>query len=186
MTILTEIRESKKLAEALRQPSIPLLSFSITEMLGDIRTDFFSELEHDIRIHFVTRGPLACIDAKENAATIYIHQLLNHIDTPPEVFSLILKHQLLHLWVPPTSINGKLKQHPPEFWDAEKTICPERRFAWIWMRENLSASFHRRPRLERIDVGGNWKEIWNQPKTEYLLCQYPPTTGDEQIDEDGW
>jgi hypothetical protein len=92
-------------------------------------------------------------------------ELLNHTDTPIEVFQLIHKHELLHLVFPPREIKGTIRMYPPEFWEAERELCPERRIAWAWLWYNLSDCLKQRPRLEKIDVLGCWKKVWSSPKS---------------------
>jgi hypothetical protein len=133
-------------------------------MLADIHQRLFLEIDHEVRLEFVTRGPLACVVFSDKSAAIYIHQLLNHSDTPIEVISLLLKHELLHLRIPPSIIDGRRVQHPPQFWEAEQELCPERTAAWDWIWFNLYDCLKERPQLERIDVRRNWRNVWNRPK----------------------
>ena len=50
--------------------------------------------------------------------------------------------------------------HPPEFWEAEKAIAPERESAWTWIQGNFFNHLKHRPRLERIDVLPSWRRAW--------------------------
>jgi predicted metal-dependent hydrolase len=77
---------------------------------------------------------LACIATTKDGASIALHPILNHPDTPQEVVAFILRHELLHMLVPPRVVAGKLKMHPPEFWDEEKKMCPDRRLYWTWLK----------------------------------------------------
>jgi hypothetical protein len=52
--------------------------------------------------------------------------------------------------------------HPPEFWEAEKAIAPERRLIWGWIREDLWDCLKERRDLERIDVRPRWRRTWNR------------------------
>ena len=122
MTVVSDITEIRKLTRCRTQPCLNFLPFAAHEMLADLHAHLFPDICHAIALYFVTRGPLACVVFSEDAATIYIHQLLNHPDTPAEVITWILKHELLHLRIPPISINGKEVQHPPRFWEAEKAF----------------------------------------------------------------
>ncbi len=125
MTIVTEFHEMIRLKNARRQPNLSFLSFSVTEMLADIRFRLFSDVTQNVQVAFVAYGPLACIAHDESRATIYEHQLLNHHETPHEVLTTIIKHELLHLRISPAMVGEKEVQHSDEFWEAEVVIAPE-------------------------------------------------------------
>lgn len=167
---LRDLKEALIIAKERKQPRLCYPSFSPTDVLANIREEHFTDLTCQIDIRFVERGPLACISLNGDEADIYIHQVLNHDQTPKVVISLICKHELLHLRIPPAEKDGEMVQHSPEFWLAEKAICPERRRAWVWIWANLNACLKRRPQLERIDVLPSWKKSWNQPRTDIESC----------------
>ena len=137
MSIITDIRESRKLKLARSQPNLSFLPFSASGLLAEIHADLFPDVGQTVQLFFVAKGPLACIAHASEYGSIYIHQLLNHSETPVAVIGLILKHELLHLRIPPTIEDGKKVQHPPTFWEAERAIAPERHSAWAWIWENL-------------------------------------------------
>ena len=91
-----------------------------------------------------------------------MHQILNHSAVPIEIVDLICKHELLHLEVPPRVVDGKETNHPPEFWEREKAICPEREKSWEWIWRHLGSCLRHRPKLKEIDVTRNWKAVWSQ------------------------
>jgi hypothetical protein len=92
---------------------------------------------------------------------------------------------LLHLRIPPV-IEGKKKiQHPPEFWEAEREICPEWNLAWSWIWINLDCCLKERPRMERIDVLPTWKREWCVPKVDAKTCQKKWVSGNAD-EEKGW
>ena len=99
---------------------------------------------------------------------------------------MIHKHELLHLVIPPREVEGTTRMHPPEFWEAEHTVCPERSIAWAWLWNNLGDCLKRRARLERIDVLRNWKKVWSVPKSsiEDVRCLVGKWEGTRE--EDGW
>ncbi len=171
MSFISDINEARKLELARSQPSLNFLAFSPSKLLAEIHTDLFPDVRHTVRVDFVTQGPLACIGHTGDSASIYIHQLLNHSETPFAVISSILKHELLHLRIPSTSENGKEVQHSPEFWAAEREIAPERHSAWAWVEINLWTCLRRRPKIQRIDVRPNWKKVWNYQKTDIAICE---------------
>ena len=97
---------------------------------------------------------------------MFVHQILNHPDTPWEVASFVCKHELLHLEIPPREINGKIMDHPPEFWDRENAICPEKEIAWAWIWENFWMCIHSDRKREGIKVLKEWKKHWDQPRID--------------------
>lgn len=187
MSIVSDIKQARMLALARSQTNLAFLPFSASGLLSEIQADLFSEINQKVQVHFVSRGPLACIADTSESASIYIHQLLNHSETPVAVISLILKHELLHLRIPPRIIDKKEEQHPPEFWVAEKEIVPERNSAWAWIWVNLWSCLRRRPKLQQIDVRATWKKVWSQPKTDLASCQQATTDRLENAEDfGGW
>jgi hypothetical protein len=172
MTILADI-DVLKLARIRREPNLVYLPFSMQALLGDIHSRLFPDVAHRVRIYFVSLGPLACISYGESEASIYVHQLLNHPDTPKEVMTTIIKHELLHLRIKPITIPGKkyIDQHPPEFREAERAIAPEKTDAWMWIWSNFLMCLHIRPRLQRIDVRPSWRERWSMPVMDIEECR---------------
>lgn len=175
MSFLRDMREQRRLARERLRPHLWFTSFSVPDVLDQVRKEHFPEISAEIPIYAINRGPLVCIAVDDSSSTIYVHQLLNHSDTPREVFSLICKHELLHLRITPRFDGKRTIQHPPEFWKAEEAMAPERRIAWAWIWGNLGVCLKIRPVLERIDVRSNWKKTWNDrlPGLAYFeqLCQ---------------
>ena len=149
---LETLREEARWDAGRRRPNLSFLAYSIEDLLACVRHQHFPSLEETVRFAFVNEGPLACIVIEDRKATIYVHQVLNHPDTPAEVMRLICKHEFLHLQVPETFEDGSLVKHTREFWSAEKAICPERRAAWRWLQAELRECLRPRRDLERIDV----------------------------------
>ena len=110
---------------------LAFLSFSLQDTLEGIRSQHFPAIASAPNAYFVYHGPLACTWIDSEKSAIYIHAILNHQETPLYVISLICKHELLHHQIVPREINGLRQQHPPEFWEAEKAIAPERDQAWV-------------------------------------------------------
>jgi tetratricopeptide (TPR) repeat protein len=120
-------------------------------LLEEARSTHFPDLTCRVSIHFVDRGPLACVCPGNEAANIYIHQLLNHDQTPREVIGMICKHELLHLRIPPVANDGEVLMHPPAFWVAERAICPEHKRVWAWIWTNLGLCLKHQPKLSIAD-----------------------------------
>ncbi len=186
MTILTDLKERRRLAQARRQPHLWFTPFSVPEILERVRAEHFPEAPPDVGLFSVNRGPLACIEVGESSPTIYVHQVLNHAETPEEVFTLICKHELLHLRIEPALEGKRLNQHPSAFWEAEKTIAPERRLAWCWIWENLGDCLRRRPRLERIDVQPRWPEVWSRQMCDLSFCRDLLRRTDKAFEPSSW
>jgi hypothetical protein len=186
VSILTDLREQRKLELARRQPSLCLLPFSATDLLADVQAALFPDVSQEVRLSFVGRGPLACIFHGSKPAHVYVHQVLNHPDTPTEVMSLIAKHELLHLRIRPALEGGKRVQHPKAFWEAEKALAPERQAAWRWVWWHLGPCLKRRPRLERIDVLASWKRVWSQPKLNIAACESNAAVPEQVEEVGGW
>lgn len=161
--MILELREHWRWERARQAPTLSYLTFSLTETLEQVRSELFRDLRHRVDICFVGQGALGCIcQTTHDTATIYIHAILNHPDTPRDVISLICKHELLHLEIPPRPVNGVRRQHPPEFCEREREIAPELDDVWEWIWSTRWPWLKPRPRLERIDVSRKWKEVWNR------------------------
>lgn len=160
------LREWKRLAKARSQPCLPQTSFDLQEELENARIQHFAGIATSPHCCFVDYGHLACIcsDRETGLASVYVHQILNHPDTPREVAALICKHELLHLELPPREIDGKSTDHPPEFWNRENVICPEKRIAWAWIWENLWSCIRVDKKREGITVLNEWKSRWDLPR----------------------
>ena len=183
--LITDLEKARKLAKARAQPNLWFTPYSPHSRLNDIRSCHFPDLPHRVDLYFVNRGAMACVCDTDSSATIYIHQILNHAETPIEVIEVICKHELLHLRIPPIIEGKKEIQHPPEFWEAEREISPERNLAWSWIWSNLWFCLKKRPRLERVDVLPAWKSVWCAPKIDLAACQKKCNLG--PVDEEkGW
>src|SRR5262249_6118165 len=99
--LLRDVQEARRLWEARKRPCLHFLPFSPTEVLAEVRSAHFDDLIARVGIHFVERGPLACICYDDEVADIYVHQILNHDQTPRDVTLLICKPELLHQRIPP-------------------------------------------------------------------------------------
>jgi len=184
--IIQDATEIEKITKAHSRNYLWYTPFSVVKLLDEIRGRDFPQVQSIVDVCSVDRGSLACICQYSNEANIYIHQILNHPDTPIEVFQTIHKHELLHLIIPPREIGGKQRSHPPEFWEAERDLCPERVIAWAWIWENLSDCLKRRPHLERIDVLRCWKRIWSSPRLGIEEVEGYLRKWETIKEEDGW
>ena len=108
------------IADQLRRerirPTLPFSVFSVREILDKVKSDLFPEITIPVHLWFVTRGPLACIVDHGPSAEIFVHQLLNHPNTPEEIFRTIVIHELLHFRIPLVYEGETIRQHPQELW----------------------------------------------------------------------
>lgn len=176
------IRSDVKLADQLQRerirPTLPFFGFSVREMLDSVKRDHFPEITIPVQLWFVTRGPLACIVDHGPSAEIFVHQLLNHPDTPESVLRTIVIHELLHLRIPPIYEGETLRQHPQEFWEAERNLSSERRKSWSWIYHNLWDSLKIDKKREGVFVRRNWRSTWS---LGYVSSYDAPGTTDLNI-----
>jgi hypothetical protein len=188
MALIQDLREMREVARAREQRPLNFLLFAPDEVVADVRHRWFSTLPHTMEWYFVRRHrTLASIAHGEESTstTIYLHSLLNHADTPPEVFAMIIKHEFLHLVVPPAMIDGKRVNHPPEFWQQERAIAPERDIVWRWIWKNLWPCLRNRPAEERIDVTREWASLWAKPRMSLAECAALDTHDGEASNKPG-
>jgi hypothetical protein len=97
---------------------------------------------------------------------VVFHPVLNHRQTPVEVLRFLAKHELTHIVRPPRLIDGYGETHPPEFWEHEAEIGPERYAAWAWIYKNLGRCLRRGD--QGIRVTGKWRAIRETARTPYM------------------
>lgn len=143
---------------------LPKTSFDVFALFEDIkRRDFSVHAGREIDLYFVDSSVLTTVVVPpgRRAVSLYVHELLNHMDTPREVMEHVIKHGLVHLDVPPYVADGKLVQHPPEFWERLREIAPQHEAAWAWIAIVLGDDIQVRQRAGRVDVARRWAENWD-------------------------
>jgi hypothetical protein len=110
-----------------------------------------------VEIWLQSQPTLACVADEGASACIRLHAVLNHHHTPERVIAFIVGHELLHLVVPPREVDGALKTHPPEFWESERRMFPDRGIAWSWMILVLNDCLRTDKRQECTFVKTTWK-----------------------------
>ena len=155
--MLKEFRKEKA-------PEFSFLSFDPFHLLNHIRNDFPKTESKRLYVYMQSRPCLASVRDNEQSAVIQVHSVLNHPHTPKEVIMFIFRHELLHLEIPPRVVEGKSTSHPPEFWGAERAICPERIIAWIWLRLVLFACLKLDRKRECTYVKSNWKRLMSMDR----------------------
>lgn len=156
---VTNPKKAHRLERARAQPALCFLGIDLSGLLQELLAGQFVGVTCDVRVSFVSGGPLVCILIRDaGPAHIYIHQVLNHPETPPEVIRYVLQHELLHLQFP---AEGD-QPHPSAFREAEKRLCPEMPAAWMWMRTNLWQFIRNDCSRQRVKVTRNWRDIWRR------------------------
>lgn len=147
----------------LKQRLLNFTSLDIGPLLLSVQRDYFPKLEHNLEWTFDDMGSLARVELSDKAARIRIHRVLNHSESPRELFSLIFKHELIHI---EESIRGKPTdyRHSAMFWEKEKQIAPERDVAWTWVHRNYHRCICADLKSECVRVLKNWRTEWLRPK----------------------
>jgi hypothetical protein len=143
-----------------------MLSFACTDLTAlaeEIQKNSFPSLEGPPGWLFGESGGLACIVKTAPVPTIYIHPILNRSETPEYLFRHVFIHEMLHLTIPAREVDGKQMDHPPEFWEAERDLSPERRLAWNWLWFNFRVFLVSNKREECTRVRRNWRESLRYP-----------------------
>ncbi len=152
----------------LFQPVESRLGFSLSGLLEEVRAAWFPEVDHRIEVRFHASGPLAYISGGfmgPGTQLVVFHPVLNHPGTPAEVLRFIAKHELTHIVRPPRAVCGEFESHPPEFWEHEAAVGPERRAAWHWINRNLRPCAGNTPR--GFSVNRRWRELEHRPRTPF-------------------
>jgi len=129
------------------QPQLPYRN--LDALVRGVSGKFFEHTYDNVTWSFVIQNTLANITYESRH--IRIHNVLNAVDVPEDVFVMILLHEMLHLEVRPVQTReGKWNDHPPEFWEAERKRAPNNEASWQWLYTYLP--LRRRPRLQCTDV----------------------------------
>lgn len=120
----------------LFQPVEALTPFLFSDVVDEVRSLFFPEIERRVEVRIAAEGPLAFICLQfygVDEHMVAFHPILNHPGTPVEVVRFVAKHELTHIVRPGPG-------HPADFWEHEYAIAPERFAAWHWIRTNFGAA----------------------------------------------
>lgn len=152
----------------LFQPVPSLLGFSLTETVEEMRAVHFPDLDEQIEVRIASEGALAFVQRQfmgPQKHLVVFHPVLNHPETPVEVLRFIAKHELTHLARPGRLIDGAYESHPPEFWEHEYAIGPERYAVWAWIHKNLNRCARSTKRGYR--VRRSWHAHMKTARTPY-------------------
>jgi hypothetical protein len=142
-----------------KRTELPWMDFDVYELLDQCKSRFPSLADRYVDLWFCPQEFLACIQHNNSSQRIFIHSVLNRPDVPIEVIEFIFVHELIHLIVPPREIEGRLKIHPPEFWDMEREMADDRMLVWSWIILNLSRLYRKDEERETLIVKRSWKRI---------------------------
>lgn len=160
----------ERIAKDRRRPWLPMLDFNADAAFRRVLRSFSPAPSVPVNIFFSLQDTLACIFTWEDRADIFIHVLLNHRSTPIEVYRHIIVHELLHLAVPPETIDDRVVAHPDAFWEMEKQKSPERRRVGAWVYINFCSCIRTEKKKERITVLRNWKHAYGKPAHTWEQC----------------
>lgn len=146
---------------------LPFVSCDLRAVLDQVRRDRVPAPQGKISILFVVQEPLACIQHDQTTAEILLHNLLNTSETPTAVFRHILTHEMLHLVIPGRSIDGKHTSHPPEFFEQEIALAPERDESNTWIRMNFGDFLKDHKTREGFIVKRGWHAIMDTPRASW-------------------
>ena len=154
-------------------PEISFLSFDVLELLTSIQHEMGLYAIGPVTFSLQSMETLACIRWKhgEPGGDIFFHSLFNRADVPRPVIEHVLRHELLHLKIPPREIDGKRVVHPPEFWEAEAQLVPWTPFSWAWMYTAFWDALKDDRENECIWVKKTWKRLqrYPYPSWEFIL-----------------
>jgi len=146
---------------------LPFVNFDFDALLCAIIRRHFPTTRVPVFASFLHVSParsegMASIWITDQCADIRIHEILNRADTPHEVIEYILIHELLHTEIRPREIDGRLVMHPPEFWEAEARLYPQRQLVWAWFYFALSLWLRHDEKREAMIVKRGWHSTASQ------------------------
>jgi hypothetical protein len=146
-------------------PEISLLSFNVLALLASLQHEMRLNAVGPVTFSLQTMKTLACIYLQPDrlGGDICLHSLFNRPDVPQPVIEHVLRHELLHLIIPPREIDGKLVIHTPEFHEEEEALVPWKLASWDWM--HLAFSTVLRPDIpnECVWVKKTWRQLLRNP-----------------------
>jgi hypothetical protein len=152
-------------------PEISFLSFDVLALLARIQHEMGLDSVGPVSFSLQTMETLACICLEQGkpGGNIFFHSLFNRTDVPQPVIEHVLRHELLHLKIPPRQIDGKRVQHPPEFWEAEEALVPWKSISWEWM--SLAFSEVVKPDIlnECVWVKKSWRKLQKYPYPSWQM-----------------
>jgi hypothetical protein len=156
MTSDDERNEDSAPASPRAPRGAPCLWFTrlpLRELIEVIRARHFAWFKGTLRIQFAPQDELAECDGVDGGLLLSLHQVLNHAQTPAEVFGTLFKRAL---WRAGRERRGRADaERGPAFF----TICPEEPFAEAWLDHHLGRCL-RRAGAHEPRVGSRWRPLW--------------------------
>lgn len=149
------------------KPELSFFSFNVYELLEQCQAKFPEISNYEVNFLINRQPTLACIEHYESSAMIVLHPILNHNSSPMEVLRFIFMHELLHLIIQPREIDGVIKSHPPEFWEAENKYITDRNMSWYWLYYVLGEALQNDHENECTWVKSNWKELMRSDRQSF-------------------
>lgn len=166
------------MGSALSQGELELVRFDTSALLAEIRAALFPEITSRITCLYGSIPTVANITKlRPERHVISLHTLLNHAGTPELVIRHILIHELLHIEIPPRELRAEeidprlpLKRsrkpqeplgplsHPPEFWERERLLSPERDVVMEWIHDAFGIWLKRDERTDGLWIRPGWKK----------------------------
>lgn len=143
-------------------PELSFFDFDLRRLLDRTKNTFPSLVSTPVEVWVQRQATLACIRTSGAPVSIHLHSVLNHPTTSERVVAFILCHELLHLIIPPREVSGKCSAHPPEFWDTEQDMLPDRSLTYGWLILVLGSCLKRDKEQECTFVKTNWKKLMNE------------------------
>lgn len=146
-------------------PEISFLSFDVLGLLADVQEEMGLSGIGPVTFSLQTMETLACIYCQPGrlGGDICFHSLFNLPDVPQPVIEHVLRHELLHLKIPPREIDGKLIIHPPEFREAEQALVPWRSASWGWMHLAFWEALKPDSANECVWIKKSWRKLQKHP-----------------------
>jgi hypothetical protein len=144
--------------QAERAPHLAFTVPNVPALLEQVRGTLFPTISDRLEVFFIDGPFVACIcHSPLSGATIFLHNILNRPEVSPAVFQYILSHELIHLIVRGREVEGKFTTHPPEFWEMERALVPNRDVAFSWLWLSFSPVLKRDKEHEGIRVKRRWR-----------------------------
>ena len=146
-----------------QKSELPWFSFNVYDLLESCRKRIPGLPEHQVALYFSPSRMIACINTTPGSCRIRMHSVLNRPDVPREVIEYILLHELVHLVVPPRAIDGKMKVHPPEFWEFAQSVSGSGQIIWSWIWLVIMDFAQKDEEREGIYIDKTWKKKTKHP-----------------------
>ena len=153
-----------------RQMYLPMLSFDLWDIVDETMQTCFPQTRPCIAVSFCINDTLACILPNEKCSTLLIHVILNDEQTPRQVMSHIITHEMIHLLIPQEEIEGRVVHHTEAFQQKEKEIVPELSQSWSWIMTNFYGCIRRDKKKEATFVKANWRKFMRQERCPWHNC----------------